>query len=298
MKIYINKANENWICDRLNQEFYFFNKEWCTEDPNEADVIWIMAPWSFNQPHLLKGKKVILTLHHIVPDKFNQEISFRLDPFIHAYHTPSDKSKDQIRAFTTKNIISIPWWINDTIWKPLDKNPCRINLGLPLDKFIIGSFQRDTEGADLKSPKLEKGPDQFCAIVEDMYKSNKNIHVLLGGWRRQYVINRLRCSKIPFTYIERPSFDVVNKMYNSLDLYIVASRYEGGPQSIPECAATKTPIISTDVGCADYYLNKSAIYEWPNYEKSSTNVGHCYQKAKENFIPHGFDDFISLINAI
>ena len=43
---------------------------------------------------------------------------------------------------------------------------------------------------------------------------------------------------------------LVNKLYNILDLYLVTSRIEGGPQAILECALTKTPILSTDVGVA------------------------------------------------
>ena len=44
-----------------------------------------------------------------------------------------------------------------------------------------------------------------------------------------------------------PPFNELNELYNCLDLYIVSSRYEGGPQAIFECALTKTPIISTNV---------------------------------------------------
>ena len=40
----------------------------------------------------------------------------------------------------------------------------------------------------------------------------------------------------------------MNELYNLIDLYIVTSRIEGGPQAIVECGITKTPIISTDVG--------------------------------------------------
>ena len=43
------------------------------------------------------------------------------------------------------------------------------------------------------------------------------------------------------------SFETLNELYNILDLYIVASRIEGGPQAILECAVTKTPVISTDM---------------------------------------------------
>ena len=42
----------------------------------------------------------------------------------------------------------------------------------------------------------------------------------------------------------------LNKLYNILDLYIVSSRIEGGPQAILESSITKTPILSTDVGVA------------------------------------------------
>ena len=38
----------------------------------------------------------------------------------------------------------------------------------------------------------------------------------------------------------------MNQLYNILNLYIVSSRVEGGPQSILECSAVNTPIISTD----------------------------------------------------
>lgn len=61
-------------------------------------------------------------------------------------------------------------------------------------------MQRDTEGSSIASgnflPKLEKGPDVFCDIVEMYNKTHsKDIHVVLAGWRRQYVIDRLKKSR-------------------------------------------------------------------------------------------------------
>jgi glycosyltransferase involved in cell wall biosynthesis len=47
--------------------------------------------------------------------------------------------------------------------------------------------------------------------------------------------------------------DVV-QMYSALDLYVVGSRVEGGPQSITRVRITKTPIVSTDVGIARKYF--------------------------------------------
>ena len=60
-------------------------------------------------------------------------------------------------------------------------------MDLPLDDFVLGSFQRDTEGSDLKSPKLIKGPDRLIKIIESKNKeSNKLIFFFLEK-RRQYV---------------------------------------------------------------------------------------------------------------
>ena len=54
-------------------------------------------------------------------------------------------------------------------------------------------------------------------------------------------------------------FDTLNEFYNILDLYIVASRVEGGPRAINECALTKTPIYSTKVGIYELLLNNPEI---------------------------------------
>ena len=179
----------------------------------------------------------------------------------------------------------------------IDKTQCRQDLSLPIDKFTIGSFQRDTEGHDLKSPKLEKGPDRFCNIVRDISKY-EDVHVVLGGWRRQYVMNNLKQHDISFSYIELADFVTLNKMYNSLDLYISSSRHEGGPQAIPECAITKTPIISTNVGCAEVYLSPKSIFEYPDYKTSIPDTEYAYNKALEKTLPRGMENFLEMFNKV
>ena len=59
------------------------------------------------------------------------------------------------------------------------------------DNFLVGSFQRDTEGFDLKSQNCQRS-DRFIKIVESLSKEQKNLHVVLTGKRRQYVINELK----------------------------------------------------------------------------------------------------------
>ena len=92
---------------------------------------------------------------------------------------------------------------------------------------MIGSFQRDTEGKDLVSSKLIKGPDRFVEIIQNLYKNNENLQVYL--LKKRYLINKFKELNIPYIYFEMTDFETLNELYNCLDLYIVSSRIEGGP---------------------------------------------------------------------
>jgi glycosyltransferase involved in cell wall biosynthesis len=282
MKVFILAPRENWICDRFAKEWENNNQDISTKNILESSVVWLIAGWCWNQvsQQILRDKKVIVTIHHIVPEKFTdekkREFLFR-DQFVDLYHTPSESAKEQIQKLTSKPVFQHPFWANQNIWfEILDKCSLRKKYGLD-EKYIIGSFQRDTEGSDLVSPKLEKGPDIFCDLVENMNKDIPNLHVLLAGWRRQYVINRLKSNNISYSYFEMPELDVINELYNCLNLYIVSARCEGGPQSIIECALTMTPIVSTNVGLASLILSPESIFDdtWnaqPNVFMASKNV--------------------------
>ena len=265
MKIFCHIPRENWIVDRMGNEFKKYSSHDVSFDKieNDTNIIWLFASWCWNQipKSVIKEKKVVCTIHHEVPWKFNEERkqNFLLrDQFVDKYLTYTKETSDLIFNLTGKESKIIPHWVNTDIWKIIDKDQCRKDLNLPKDKFLIGSFQRDTEGSDLKSPKLEKGPDIFIDKVVEISKF-KNVHVLLGGWRRQYVINKLIENNIKYSYFELPDNDIINKMYNALDLYLISSRCEGGPQSLFEASYLNIPILSTKSG--QYKLiNKECIY--------------------------------------
>ena len=96
-------------------------------------------------------------------------------------------------------------------------------------------------------------------IFEHYNKTKNELLIILSGKRRQYIINELIKRNINYKYFEMVDFQKLNQLYNCLDLYIVASRIEGGPQAIVECAITKTPLISTDVGIASEILSKKNL---------------------------------------
>lgn len=281
MKIYIHVAKENWILDRIASEFSERWKDYITTEPRKADIIWMLSPTPVNAMDV----PVVATIQHIDETKYNPAFYRALDKTITSYHTPCSKTKDFMesqREFT-KEITVLPYWVNTSMWFAVHKETARALLNVPKDKFIIGSFQRDTEGSDLVSPKLSKGPDRFCDYVEKVCSLRDDVHVLLGGWRRQYVIKRLTDKGIPFTYLEKPPTPKVNLMYNACDLYVVGSRYEGGPQAILECAATRTPIVSSDVGIASEILHPKCVLDientihFPNQEE----VTYAYDKVME-----------------
>lgn len=304
MKIYLNKINEDWIIDRLKSEWFYYNSEISTKFINRADIIWIISPWLWKSipKNQLKKKKVVCSIYHIEDGKFTEadkQDFIERDAFVNEYHTISYKSKSQIQKLTSKKITVIPFWINENIWFDInDKNQIREKNNLIKDAFYIGSFQRDTEGADLKSPKLVKGPDRLIEIYKFYKLINPKTRILLTGTRRQYIINRLKEEGIDYDYLEMASFIQLNELYNALDLYIVASRIEGGPQAIIECGLTKTPIISTDVGIAELILPKESIFDMSNFKTAEPNISYAYEKSKQYTLESGLQLFINMFKEV
>ena len=140
---------------------------------------------------------------------------------------------------------------------------------------------------------MSKGPDQFLKIVKEL-NLEKPVSVILTGYRRSYLIKELQKENINFYYFEKVSQTQINELYNCLDLYIVSSRVEGGPQAILECAITKTPIISTDVGVAAEILSKESIFNMENFGYAKPNTSYAYEKVKPYVVPSGLTGYIEM----
>jgi glycosyltransferase involved in cell wall biosynthesis len=261
MKILCVSSREGWVDDRIANEFKKYSQHEVSFNDSTADIVWLMAPWVWQSipKELLLNKKVACTIHHQVPEKFDEQNFKNRDKYVDRYHVPCVKTKDFIQKFTNKPIKVIGYWYNQDTWKALDKDLLREKYKehfSPQD-FVIGSFQRDSEGANPNNPKLEKGPDLFFDYVSSFNRDT--VHVLLAGWRRTYLINRLKKANIPYTYFELVDTEKLNELYSVCDLYAVMSRQEGGPQALFEAPACGTAIISTDVGMAREALPEQCI---------------------------------------
>lgn len=301
MKIFLSKINESWIIDRIRNEWYQNCPNISTTKASSADIVWIISPWSVKgvDKKTLRTKKVLCSYYHFEFDKFSIDEFRYLDQYVDEYHVICKKTKLDLQKLTNKKITSIPFWVDTKKFFYIeDKIILRHLFGLHSKDFLVGSFQRDTEGHDLESPKLIKGPDIFLDAVKKIYEKNSKTKIVLSGTRRQYIIKNLKNLGIPFIYYEMVNFDTLNKLYNLLDLYIVSSRIEGGPQAILECGITRTPVISTDVGIAPEILDKKSIFSLDSFSECRPNVEYAYKKSEKYGIPNGIKLFENLFKEI
>ena len=49
LKIYLNKISEDWIIDRTYKEWYKANNSISTKYQQRSNLIWIIAPWTWNK---------------------------------------------------------------------------------------------------------------------------------------------------------------------------------------------------------------------------------------------------------
>ena len=213
----------------------------------------VACGWLRRREHQ-RAQANVLTWFHVVPDySRNAEIAAPRERFVRV-HTSCQRTKNELvkMGFDEDKIRVIPLGINNkmlSIGFTDIRHELRRRLGITDDVVVVGSFQKDGVGwGEGLEPKLVKGPDVFADVVEELAKKCK-IHVLLVGPARGYVKHRLQAAGVPFTYLGYfRRYRDVWPWYSVLDVYLIASRIEGGPFSILEAWASGVPVVSTRVG--------------------------------------------------
>ena len=250
----------------------------------------------------LRKKYVIAHIPHDVRNMLMQPNYLKVASIVDKWIVMSRRAKKMTDELNLQADY-VPYPVNKLFYK-IDKNDPRLKelrkkFEIPENAYLIGSFQRDTEGRDLKTPKYVKGPDVFLEMIKRVYARYKDIRVILAGPRRFWLIKELENASIPYVYIgekqkERDDIrintlprETINLLYNLIDLYVVSSRMEGGPKAIIECAAAKCKIISTDVGQARDILSPECIYHDPT-EGANKIIKDIEEDFLSNYIEANF----------
>jgi glycosyltransferase involved in cell wall biosynthesis len=177
-------------------------------------------------------------------------------PFIHRIQVSHGEMRDIVLSsgIDPSKVFLIPIGVDTTAFHLKTReshNLARAKFEIPESAVVVGSFQKDGSGwGDGNEPKLIKGPDVFLSAIKILKDKIPGLFVFLTGPSRGYVINGLRELRIPFKHILFKNYTAVNDAYQALDLYVIASRQEGGPKAVLESMATGVPLVTTRVGQA------------------------------------------------
>jgi glycosyltransferase involved in cell wall biosynthesis len=130
--------------------------------------------------------------------------------------------------------------------------------------------------------RIEKGKGIFILLkaFNNLTKKNKNISLEIYGknylkfWQKIYIYLIFKNSSIQF----KGSFTSIEQVYNSIDLLILPSLWEGLPFVILESMSFGVPVIASDVGG----ISEVVI---PNYN------GHLVEKNSFKSLYDVLDDF-------
>lgn len=265
-----------------------------------------------------KPKVIVTCSNYIDPrlDKFDLHEEFKaIKKIADAWLCPSQKQLKILKGMGLKAFY-FPFNVDHSVFKPVNKiTKQAISALYEIDyekiknKIVIGSFQRDSLGNDLSKPKWQKDPDLLIYLLKDL-PAEKYI-LLLAGPRRHYVINQCKKNNIPYCYIgdECVDDDLIKNalpiermplLYGLLDIYLITSKSEGGPKAAIEAAATKTFIMSTDVGLAsDFIDNRFVFYDQNKYKKELTDFVMNYQNNQDQInqiIELNYKTFIEILD--
>ncbi len=205
-----------------------------------------------NFPH--SSNRVVLTWFHIFPEDKRIELLAKHQKRVDFIHVTSAQTAASLmsRGINKEKIVIIPLGVDLSKFGNVnsqEKIRLRKKYGIQSARFVIGSFQKDGVGwGEGFTPKLIKGPDVFVKALLNLKKYQP--YVLLTGPARGYVKRKLAQNKIDFKHIYVSDYKDIAKLYQTLDLYLVSSRVEGGPMAIVESMACGVPLVSTKVGMA------------------------------------------------
>ena len=283
-----------------------------------ADIIYCVW-WNYLNDRKMKllklffpNKRIIAT---ITNDPTNQIGKFnRLRKIVDYWVCANEKQKKFLIEHDISNskIFKNHYYFDEKIFKKEKISKLKISeeLGIDYDliknNLVIGSFQRDSLGSNLRKPKWQKNPDLLIDIMRNL--SEKHL-LLLAGPRRHYLINKCEEFKIQYLFVGNKKYvqynkddmktnildsNKINLLYNLTDIYLMTSASEGGPKSVIEAPLTKTLVLSTDVGITSEMLDEESVCKTKReFVKKITSMTKSKQR---KLIEKNYDKVIKINN--
>ncbi len=153
----------------------------------------------------LVGKRIMCAVPGEPFRYFGVPGHYRAMTMVGHWITHTTQAQKQMNGLGIRTTV-IPYLVDVDTFRPLAQDDpefiaLKAQWKVPSQVFLVGSFQRDTEGADLQTPKRVKGPDVFVEVVRCLQRRGLPFHVLLAGPRRHWMIRTLTALDIPFTYV-------------------------------------------------------------------------------------------------
>jgi glycosyltransferase involved in cell wall biosynthesis len=128
---------------------------------------------------------------------------------------------------------------------PLDRVACRRQLGLPMEKKILLSVGRLTQG---------KGHQELVRIMPEISKTMDAELYIIGGMNPEEdfgqvlrtMISELALNNVHL--VDKVAHEMLPFWYSAADLFCLATQREGCPNVLLEALACGTPAVVTDVG--------------------------------------------------
>lgn len=266
--IIIKGENKNWVLNQIASEYkkmfldLFDNVSFNENDAYLSDDthLFIMSKY-----YALKNldsfkNKIYFPYYHGLEDIQSAQESLEIIKNNLNKISKIQVSNSLIENFFLENKISkdkfmrIPITVDTNKFDHLNKlnsEEVRESFNIPKSSFVIGSFQKDGDGWGKGNvPKLIKGPDIFVNTIKILKNKIPELFVLLSGPSRGFVKNELDKLNVKYKHVNFYNYDDLIKLYKCINVYLISSREEGGPRAIMESFASKTPLVSTNVGQA------------------------------------------------
>ena len=204
-----------------------------------CDVIHWLSPHDYAKLVCLFPEiRHICTINHCLPGDNNKPSRFRNVRIL----TMSKLSREELLARGFSQVTVVHYGVDDTIFKPMDREKCRQALGIDTTRPLLGFFAKESSNAQDR-----KGTQTLVAAAH-LLASSYPLAILISGEGWDGLVRELESLS---TQVFRRRVDRLEGMpvlYGALDVYVCTSRVEGGPVTLLEAMACERPVVATPVG--------------------------------------------------